>query len=114
MVKIETTFTIFYYKMFQPIEINELKLREKYKIVGKCEYYGTFTGLMSFPDSTQYFIFVNVCNQTNNVYVPSKLFLTTCLFKKFVSQKEKIQSDMERRAVNLLIRRIVGDNHFTW
>ena len=101
--------------MFQPIQVSDMELRKKYKIIGKCEYYGTLTGVLQLDnDPQQYLIFVNVCNETNDVHVPSKLFISTCNFYQFVSQKPRIQSDMEHRAVNLVVRRIVGDDHFNW
>jgi hypothetical protein len=100
--------------MFQPVEISDMKLRKKYKIFGVCKYYGTYTGIMFADAPTKYLIFVNVYNETNDVHVPSKLFISTCNFYQFVSQKPRIQSDMEMRAVNLVVRRIVGDEHFTW
>ena len=102
------------YKMFQPVEVSDMQLRQKYKIVGKCEYYGTYTGIMYADAPIQYLIFVNVYNETNDVHVPSKLFISTCNFHQFVSQKPRIQSNMEMRALNLVVRRIVGDDHFKW
>jgi hypothetical protein len=35
-------------------------------------------------------------------------------FYEFVPQKERIQSEMERRAVNLIVRRLLGDDCFEW
>ena len=35
-------------------------------------------------------------------------------FYRFVSQKSRIQSDMEHRAVNMIISRLLGDNCFEW
>lgn len=35
-------------------------------------------------------------------------------YYRLVSQKDKIQSDMERRAVNALVRRLIGDDCFEW
>jgi len=99
--------------MFQPIKPTELQIHEKYKIKGECEYYGTFTAMM-FPDAPHYLMFVNVYNVTNRVAVTSKLFVSTCDFYKFVSQKANIQTNMEMRAVNILLRQILGDEHFTW
>jgi hypothetical protein len=31
-----------------------------------------------------------------------------------IFQRDRIQSDMERRAVNLILQRIIGDTSFTW
>ena len=35
-------------------------------------------------------------------------------YYRLVSQKEKIQSNMERRAVNTFVRRLIGDDCFEW
>jgi len=102
------------YKMFQPVEVSDMQHRKKYKVIGTCEYYGRFTGILYPYDPIQYLIFTNVLNETNQVSVPSKLFISTCKFYQFVSQKPRIQSDMEMRAINLVVRRIVGDEHFKW
>lgn len=39
-----------------------------------------------------------------------KIFYTNPTYYEFVSQKSRIQSDMERRAV----RRLIGDDCFEW
>ena len=116
MVKIETVMGYVWYKMFQPVEVPDMQLHQKYKVIGKCEYYGTFKGIMYpyDPIPIQYLIFDNVCNETHGVHVLSKLFISTCNFHKFVSQKARIQSDMEMRALNRVVQRIVGDDHFKW
>jgi hypothetical protein len=100
--------------MFQPIEVSDMQFRQKYKIVCNCEYYGMFTGIMYKDAPIQYLIFMNVYNETNQVHVPSKIFVSTVRFSRYVSQKAKIQSDMEMRSLNLVVRRIIGDDHFTW
>ena len=35
-------------------------------------------------------------------------------YYRLVSQKDKIQTDMERRAVNTFVRRLIGDDCFEW
>ena len=99
--------------MFQPVELSDMCLRGKYKIVGTCEYYGTFAGVHHIA-TERYLIFVKVFNKTNHIHVPSAIFMSNINFYQFVSQKPRIQSDMEHRAVNLLVQRIVGDDHFKW
>jgi len=100
--------------MFEPIEVPYMQFHQKYKIIGECEYYGIYKGILHRNDPIQYLIFEHVMNETSQVYVPSTLFVSTLHFFEFVSQKEKIQSDMEMRALNLLVRRIIGDDHFEW
>jgi len=101
--------------MFEPIEVSKMQHRKKYKIVGQCEYYGMFICIHKQEFSPiQYLTFVNVLNETNHIYAPSTLFASTSQFYQFVSQKARIQSDMEMRAVNLVVRRIVGDDNFKW
>ena len=100
--------------MFQPIKVVDMQVCQKYKVIGKCEYYGNFKGILNPYDPIQYLLFTNVCNDTNKLNVLSKLFISTCNFYQFVSQKARIQSDMEMRAVNIIVRRIVGDDHFIW
>ena len=91
-----------------------MRHREKYKVIRTCEYYGRFTGILYPYDPIQYLIFTNVLNETNQVRVPSTLFISTCNFYQFVSQKPRIQSDMEHRAVNKIVQRILCDPCFQW
>lgn len=99
--------------MFQPVTSDKLVIGTKYRIVGNCQYYGTFIGPMPlYPQP--YLMFDNVCNETHSIYVRSKLLLPTCKFSQFVSQKALIQTNMEMRSVNLVVRRILGDEHFKW
>ena len=42
------------------------------------------------------------------------VILTDPTFYQFIPQKSRIQSDMERRAVNLIVRRMIGDDYFEW
>jgi hypothetical protein len=99
--------------MFQPVQLSDMRHREKYKIVGACEYYGTFAGVHHIS-TERYLIFVNVYNETNGIHIPSKIFMSTMNLYQFVSQKPRIQSDMEMRAVNIIVRQIVGDKCFQW
>ena len=49
-----------------------------------------------------------------NMEYRASFFTDTNDYYEFVKQKEKIQSDMERRAVNLIVRRLIGDDCFEW
>ena len=98
--------------MFQSIKESDLYYNQKYKIV----YYGhTYTGIYKgkYWRDELYLEFVNVHNSSNNYY-PHRYFSQRSKFYSFVSQKVKIQSDMEHRAVNLIISGIIGDTHFIW
>jgi hypothetical protein len=39
---------------------------------------------------------------------------TNVSFSEFFSEKEAIQSSMEHRAVNLILRKVIGDETFSW
>jgi len=97
--------------MFQPVEADDLRYNQKYKIVADNEYTGIYKG--KFWSNTTYLEFDDVFNLTNRHH-PPRFFMPTRKFYKFVSQKERIQSDMERRAVNLIVRQLIGDIHFEW
>ena len=97
--------------MFQQIEPDQLQYNEKYKIVGNNTYFGFYKGTMwIYPF---YVEFEKVRSLTYKYEQPC-LFSQRQLFYKFVSQKERIQWDMELRAVNQIIRRVLGDDHFSW
>jgi hypothetical protein len=53
---------------------------------------------------------VNENGKSNDQYVPQ------CLneFYKPVFQKDKIQTDMEQRALQLILKSIIGDQSFSW
>jgi hypothetical protein len=36
------------------------------------------------------------------------------LYYKIISCKQKIQDKMEKRALHIILRRIIGDEHFSW
>lgn len=76
---------------------------KKYKIIGHCDEY---TGI----EQNQYFnlLFANVKSHLNHNNV---LFSTYMDFYEFVPQT---QAKMERRAVNLIIQRLLGDDCFEW
>ena len=97
--------------MFQPVEADDLYYNHKYKIVADDEYVGIYKG--KFWHADLYLEFDHTRNITGRLE-PPKYFLPTRIFYKFVSQKARIQSDMERRAVTLIVRQLVGDDFFKW
>lgn len=111
ILKIETSFTYFYLKMFQLVEPSELIPGHKYKISGwKDSNPYTYKEREILP-LRDVFLF-----EDSSGYLCCSCFLRgeTSLFYKFISQKARIQSDMERRAVNLILRNLIGDGCFTW
>jgi hypothetical protein len=97
--------------MFQQIEVSELCYNQKYKIFSDKTYIGIYKG-KCWSDE-KYLSFINI-NKHPSHKLNHRYFLTSHNFYRFVSQKAKIQSDMEHRAVNLIISRIIGDEHFIW
>ena len=95
MVKIESI--LFYkQKMFVKIPYKELEVGKKYKIVGQCEY----TGIYQKP------LFSNV---KSDYYYGYMMFSPHTDFYELVPQ-----ANMERRAVNMILRKLIGDDCFEW
>lgn len=98
--------------MFQSVEVSNLRYNCKYKIIADSEYVGVYKGRFCLPPDL-YLEFDHIHN-INGHFQPPKYFLPTRKFYKFISQKARIQSNMERRAVNLIVRRVIGDDCFQW
>ncbi len=85
-------------------EVLELVPGTTYKIVhfmGKV-HKGTYVGTDRFGNCFK--------NESGNQYMP----YCTHTFYKPVFQKEKIQSDMEHRALQVILKSIIGDSTFSW
>jgi hypothetical protein len=101
--------------MFQLVDEYALEYKQTYKIIADDEYKGRFRGDFYFRGNNELYLeFDYACNMTTHIYREHLFFLSTRKFYKFVSQKARIQWDMERRAVNLIVRRLIGDNCFEW
>ncbi len=87
--------------MFVRVEPEELVPDTKYKIGEKK---GTFIRFVYHTRGIWYYLF--------RVKGKERFFRTNCPLYKFVTDKP--QWKMERRAVNLIVRKIIGDDHFTW
>jgi len=61
-----------------------------------------------------YFEFENVRNLENQLVSLTMIFSTNVIFSEFFSEKVAIQACMEYRAVNLILRKIIGDETFSW
>lgn len=94
--------------MFQQVECYDLVPGEKY-LVGPNQWEWYFVREMYYKQ--RYCVFECVKNaKPNNQYQIS----IQEDFYRFVPQKARIQSEMERRAVNLILRRLLGDYCFEW
>ena len=105
--------------MFQLVEEYELKYKQFYKIIADDEYKARFNRDVYLTKNYYsmdelYLEFDYVYNMTTQTCCEPLFFLPNRKFYKFVSQKARIQSDMERRSVNLIVRRLIGDDHFQW
>ena len=98
--------------MFQTIKANDLHYKRKYKIVGNHEYSGIYIGKI-WRGNQSYLQFKD-CHSLPSSTKTTNYFLPSRYYYEFVSQKMRIQSDMELRAVNLIIRRLIGDDCFEW
>jgi len=98
---------IFTFKMFVKVPYTKLVVGKKYKIV--CEY-NDYTGIYQGFQQGPYFnlLFANVKSRLHHNNV---LFSTYKTFYEFVPQA---QANMERRSVNIILRRILGDECFEW
>lgn len=89
--------------MFVLVEASQLCPEQKYKIIADTEYTGIYTGVLYFSN-----LYVFKCNGYPRYFKKSRQFY------QFVSQKARIQSDMEHRAVNKIVGRLIGDSYFYW
>ncbi len=90
--------------MFQQVQAYELCPEHKYKIIADKEYTGIYKGECWHNPYVR--IFDEVCGRP-------AYFSTNRAFYRFVSQKARIQSDMEQRALNTVLRNLLGD-YFQW
>jgi len=103
---------------FQPIDRTYLEYNKEYKIGNK------FRGIYKGRRWTEYAYprhgwgchleFENVRNLDNHIVSLSMIFSTNVVFFEFFTEKEMIQSCMEYRAVNLILRKVIGDETFLW
>jgi len=94
------------YKMFVPIHPAELVVGTKYKIVGTTWIY---VKTWDAPDGISRYEFFDMINPTFQRF---RFFTSSNTFYQFVPQQP--QEKMERRALNLIVRRLIGDHHFEW
>jgi hypothetical protein len=94
--------------MFQRVPYTNLVVGKKYRING---HFSVYTGIYKGLGQDDYFnIMFSIVK--NNRKHDTILFTKHELFYEFVSNNP--QSKMERRSVNIIVRQLIGDVHFTW
>ncbi len=92
--------------MFVSIRTEALVVGAKYKI-------GTYTGIYvktwDSPEGITYYKFFDVMNQNLQRF---RFFTYSTPFQQFVSDNP--QGKMEQRSVNMIVCRLIGDEHFEW
>ena len=96
--------------MFELVGASDLCPEQRYKIIADTTYTGIYKGVFWRDDDV--LIFRNVYGFRNDGYL--QCFKTNNKFYKFISQKARIQSDMEQRALTTVLCRLLGDPHFQW
>ena len=100
--------------MFAEVVKNDLVVGVKYAILVPLEFFMYFTGTFNgrtFHNMKSHYYIENICmyNKITHIHGMDK----DIRFYIFVSQKEKIQQAMEKRALNKILKRIINDD-FTW
>ena len=98
--------------MFELVKVEELKLNQTYKIVGNGEFKGRFKRLFYYHRDEIYAEFVSVFNIRRQAGCPTMYCSPTFTYYRFVSDNPQWQ--MERRSVNIVLRRLLGDDCFEW
>ena len=107
--------------MFHKVEVKDLQMNQTYKIhANNCVFKGRFKGFryldeikMVFEPSDHLSLeFDNVHNMTTDIHFLRTNITYTRPVYQFVSKHPKW--NMERRAVNKIVRRLIGDECFHW
>jgi len=94
--------------MFVWVPFTKLVVDKKYKIVG---YHDTCTAIFKRYDQAACFpLKFSIIKSTR--YHGNVLFPVNMNFYEFVPKNP--QWEMERRSVNLIVRRLIGDDCFEW
>jgi len=87
--------------MFGRIQPEDMVVGKKYKIDIEIEM---IHGI--YKASTQNFVRFGIHRSVDHIYPK------TCVFYQFISDNP--QWNMERRSVNMIVRRLIGDDCFEW
>jgi hypothetical protein len=103
---------------FQPIHPDLLEYNKEYKINNQLRgiYKGRRWTEYAYPSHGWgcHLEFENVRHVDNTLFAPVMIFSNNTAFSEFFSEKATIQACMEYRAVNLILRKITGDDTFSW
>lgn len=99
--------------MFELVSPYELKFNKNYKIVGHGVYKGNYTGIFYESHGERYILFDSVYNIGKQKY-SSPLYCYTSLFTYYRFVSDNPQWQMERRSVNMIVRKLLGDDCFEW
>ena len=111
----------YFFKMFQLVEVEELRVDEIYKILANNYVFkGRFKGFRYLDEITTVINrhpdlsleFDKIHNITIDLLFNRTNFVPARPFYKFVSNHPRWQ--MERRSVNMFLRRLIGDDYFEW
>jgi hypothetical protein len=99
--------------MFKTITSDKLVVDTKYMILlRQCHHSGVFKGKIN-RGYLICFVFDEIYDLVDEKKVRSPLYLTSDYrYYEFISKQP--QWKMERRAVNLIVRKLIGDDHFEW
>ena len=95
--------------MFELIHPSRLIENKKYKIVShKTDFIGIYKGKTYIEEDDYVYVYEVFELAKNKCHIH---FSIGCVFYEMVP---RAQSKMERRAVNLIVRRLIGDECFEW
>lgn len=110
---------------FCEVDNDDLKIGEKYMIQERS-YQHTRTIYGVFAE----YITQHITEWSKNMYTIESSYMQTetyyasnirlniitkkCEFYKLISSKEQIQQDMENRAINLILQKLIGDDAFNY
>ena len=97
---------------FEEIDSRELQVGVKYMIKNMPHHYTYYTGIFKQQGSIQVFEHVFYHGPFGKHANFENEFMHMFYYKR-ISQKEKIQQAMEKRALHIVLRRIV-DESFVW
>ena len=107
--------------MFQPVEVQNLQINQTYKILANnYAFKGTFKGFRHAdeikcvfePNPDLSLEFEKVHNISRDLHFNRTNITYTRPVYQFVSQNPRWK--MEQRSVNMILRRLIGDDCFEW
>ena len=103
--------------MFRKVDHDKLKYNQTYKI--NNGYKGIYKGIVWMSLVNPYrdgwnLEFEYIRTLENEPAITPYYFTPRNSFYEFISQKEYIQRTMEQRALDIILRRLIGDETFTW